>query len=179
VPARTFFRSARRHPLSTSFPFDLAIQGHPPTRRRLAERLAPRLARMATHYARRCGEDADDLLQEAWLGLLEGLNQLDPTIGQPDQYLLQRARFRLLDAIRRARVRRHSPLDDEHDPAAPAVEVPLADFTALLGETQRKVAAALLDGMTFREVGDALDCSSANVAYHVQKLREVYGRWAG
>src|SRR5262249_47619544 len=72
----------------------------------LATALRPRLARMAAHYARCSGEDPDDLLQEAWLGLLEALPDLDLRIGDPAQHLIQRARWRLLDAIRRSR-RRH------------------------------------------------------------------------
>src|SRR5918996_18958 len=74
--------------------------------------LRPRLASMAAYYARCSGEDADDLLQEAWVGLLESLPQLDTRIGSPEQYLIQRARSRLLDDIKRARVRRCSPLDE-------------------------------------------------------------------
>ena len=133
---------------------------------------------MAAHYARRCGEPADDLEQEAWLGLLEGLELLDPAIGQPEFFLIQRARFRLLDSVRRARRRRHEPLDEEPALALPAEEAPLGDFFALLGETQRQIALYLLDGLTFREAGDALGCSSANIAYHARKLREVYRGWS-
>lgn len=56
--------------------------------------LRPRLSRLALHYARATGENPDDLLQEAWLGLLEALPGLDISIGSPEQYLIQRARWR-------------------------------------------------------------------------------------
>jgi RNA polymerase sigma-70 factor (ECF subfamily) len=49
---------------------------------------------MAVHYARCSGEDADDLRQEAWLGLLEALPNLDVRIGDPEQYLVRYARWR-------------------------------------------------------------------------------------
>jgi RNA polymerase sigma-70 factor (ECF subfamily) len=66
---------------------------------------------MAVHYARCSGEDADDLRQEAWLGLLEALPNLDVRIGDPEQYLVRYARWRLLDAVRRARLRRCDSLN--------------------------------------------------------------------
>ena len=47
----------------------------------VVDSLRPRLARMAAYYARCSGEDPDDLLQEAWLGLLEALPVLDLNIG--------------------------------------------------------------------------------------------------
>ena len=103
--------------------FDLALNelvrvgvgaaGEPPTANEaLAAALRPRLARMAAYFGRRCGEDPDDLLQEAWLAVLEALPALDPRIGSPEQHLLRRARWRVLDSIRRSRVRRCTPLDD-------------------------------------------------------------------
>jgi RNA polymerase sigma-70 factor (ECF subfamily) len=134
---------------------------------------------MASHYARRSGEDADDLLQEAWLGLFEAVPEVDLAIGQPEQFLLQRARWRLLSAIRHARLRRTSPIEQAAEPEAPFTEVPTADFTARLGETQRALATCLLAGMTFREAGEALGCTSANVAYHARRLRDAFVEWEG
>lgn len=132
---------------------------------------------MALHYARRSGEDADDLLQETWLVFFEALSEVDTTIGQPEHYLLRRARWGLLDAIRRARLRRCAPLEDAPEPSTRAPDVPLSDFLGRLPRVQRQVALGLLDGQTFRELGEGLDCSSANVAYHVTRLREAHERW--
>src|SRR5438034_5192504 len=105
--------------------------------------LRPRLERMAAYYARCSGEDADDLLQEAWVGLLEALPVLDMGIGSPDQYLIQRARWRLLDAIKRARVRRCASLEEESaeraaDPAIADAEgsVCVREFAGILKERQ-------------------------------------------
>ena len=140
---------------------------------------------MAAFYARRCGEDADDLLQEAWVGLLEALPNLDPRIGSPADYLIQRARWRLLDAVKRERVRRCSRIDGEtadrtgnpsaeHGPASACV----LDFIGRLNPTQRAVLKCLLDGLTWREAGVALGCTSANIAYHVRHIRREYQEWS-
>jgi RNA polymerase sigma-70 factor (ECF subfamily) len=140
---------------------------------------------MAAYYARCTGEDADDLLQEAWCGLLDALPQLDLSIGTPDQYLVQRARWRMLDAVKRARVRRCAPLEfaDETLPAGePWADHVVADttvtaFASRLKKTQRDVLKCLMGGLTWRETGDRLGCTSANVAYHVRQIRREYENW--
>ncbi|HEY3269569.1 MAG TPA: sigma-70 family RNA polymerase sigma factor [Armatimonadota bacterium] len=146
--------------------------------------LRPRVARMSAHYARRSGEDADDLMQEAMVGVLEALPELDTRIGQPDQYLLRHARWRVLDAIKRARVRRCLPLDEaagESLPstaAAPVSDACVKEFTAALQDNQRAVLGCLMAGLTWREAGAVLGCTSANVAYHVRQIRRRYEEWA-
>jgi RNA polymerase sigma-70 factor (ECF subfamily) len=139
---------------------------------------------MAAYYARRCGEDADDLLQEAWLGLLQALPSLDLGIGSPDQYLIKRAKWRLLDAIKRARIRRCTSLDDQPGeattPVAPddALEsAGVGEFRSHLKSSQQAVLDCLLDGLTWREAGAVLGCTSANVAYHVRQIRRQYETW--
>jgi len=139
---------------------------------------------MAAYYAHRCGEDADDLTQEAWLALLEALPELDLEVGQPEQYLIARARWRMLDIIKRERIRRCAPLDDDlHSLAEPRVDDHAADaayaseFARQLGPTQRRVLECLLSGLTFRQTGEMLGCASANVAYHVRKIRRSYEEW--
>lgn len=150
----------------------------------LVEALRPRIVSMAGYYARRCGEDTDDLLQEAWLGLLEALPEVDLSIGTPEQYLIQRARWRLLDTIKRARVRRCLPLDESYmdDMAAPDHEDAMSsafvnDFTVQLKSVQQMILCYLLGGLTWREAGALLGCSSANIAYHVRQIRRQYEEW--
>ena len=170
--------------------FARAKDGDPSATATLVELLRPRVVRMAAHYARCCREDQDDLLQEAWAGLLEALPALDLRIGSPEQYLIQYARWRLLDAIKRARVRHCDPIDDAlaetlTDPSREtALETALAavyvtDFTVRLTATQRAVLACLLAGLTWREAGDLLGCTSANIAYHVRRIRQQYAEWTG
>jgi RNA polymerase sigma-70 factor (ECF subfamily) len=151
----------------------------------LIESLRPRLERMAAYYARRCGEDPDDLLQEAWLGLLEALPVLDLRIGTPEQYLIKCARWRLLDAVKYARRRRCASLEEEpiEELAAPSEEAVISgaaveEFLTQLKSTQRAVLECLLEGLTWREAGRVLGCSSANVAYHVRQIRRRYEDWS-
>lgn len=172
----------------------------------VVQKLQSRIAGMAAHYARCSGEDADDLRQEAWLGLLEALPNLNLHIGDPEQYLVRYARWRLLDAVRRARLRRcdslnnwlegargedfsqepmlsQSQLVSAHsgtlDMAEGAVEaLSLADFCSQLQVTQRVVLKCLMHGLTWRETASVLGCTSANVAYHVRQIRRQYQTWS-
>ncbi|MBM3496995.1 MAG: sigma-70 family RNA polymerase sigma factor [Armatimonadetes bacterium] len=166
-------------------PYALAASGDRDATSELVATMRPRLARMAAHYARCTGEDADDLLQEAWSGLLEALPQMDTAIGSPHQYLLARARWRLLDLVRRQRRRRCLPLECADDIPAPqtGLDAALSDasvreFMSALQQTQRTVLAHLLGGLTWREAGERMGCSSANVAYHVRRIRAEYARWS-
>jgi len=139
---------------------------------------------MAVHYARCTGEDPDDLLQEAWLGLLEALRELDLSIGSPMQYLIRCARWRLLDAVKRARVRRCLPLDETPfdlgaDVVAETVaaQASILQFVDQLKDVQQSVLRCLMLGLTWREAGDVLGCTSANIAYHVRQIRRQYAAW--
>ncbi len=159
-----------------------ARAGDAAARAAVVEDLRPRVERMAAYYARRCGEDGDDLLQEAWLGLLDALPSLDPRIGRPEQYLIQRAKWRLLDAVKRARLRRCAPLEDDALPVwalDDALEsASVREFSRGLKASQRAVLDCLLAGLTWREAGTVLGCTSANVAYHVRQIRQRYAAWA-
>lgn len=164
--------------------FDRARDGDPNATAEIVYRLRPRLTRMVVYYARRTGEDPDDLLQEAWFGVLESLPALDTRIGSPEQHLIVRARWRMLDSVRRARIRRCAPLDDAALDSAcspnpdPADSVCVAEFLGRLKPNQRAVALCLLDGLTWREAGDRLGCTSANIAYHVRQIRREHAAWS-
>ncbi len=167
------------------FGLEAAKQGHLGAKEAMAERLWQRLRSMARYYAARTGEDADDLLSEAWLGLLEALEVVDLSIGDPEQYLLKRARWRLLDHVKRARIRRTEPLDvlpgepstrREHDQQL--TDMATDAFLDRLKPTQRAIMECLLDGLTWRQAGAVLGCTSANVAYHMRQIREEYAVWS-
>jgi RNA polymerase sigma factor (sigma-70 family) len=163
-----------------------AREGTPHATAPLAENPRPRITKMAVYYGRICGEDADDLLQEAWVGLLEALPQIDVTIGSPEQHLIARARWRLLDALKRARVRRCSPLEEEtteriaHEKhcESPMASACVSEFTEQLKVTQKQVLDCLLAGHTWRETGQILGCTSANIAYYVRQIRQKYEEYA-
>lgn len=162
-----------------------AREGDSDARSAVADSLRPRLERMAAHYARRCGEDADDLLQEAWVGLLDALPGIDTGIGCPRQYLLRRAKWRLLDHVKRSRLRRCAPLEEEWLPHGEFGEhdalhrASAREFIRQLTPAQRQIVDRLLEGKTWREVGTELGCTSANVAYHMRQIRRLYAAWSG
>lgn len=150
----------------------------------VVDRLTPRMTRMAAYYGRRSSENSEDLLQEAWIGLLEALRELDLAIGSPDQYLLKHARWRLLDAVRRTELRRCLALDQAVSDLLPdshvtdvLSDVLLGEFARQLKPAQTEILECLLMGMTWRETGEIVGCSSANVAYHVRQIQQRYAQW--
>jgi len=160
------------------FLIGLAQTGDKQARQQLVAALRPRLVTMARHYARCCHEDYDDLLGEAWFAVFDALEVIDVTIGEPEQFLLKRARWRMLDYVKWAARRRC----DEHDAdqcedhvldVAPQVvdQDIVCQVLATLSDTQQAVLRGLLSGHTWREVAGRLGCSSANVAYHVRQIR--------
>lgn len=156
-----------------------AQNGCTEARRQLAAALEPRLGSMARYYARCCREDSDDLLGEAWSAVFEALPVTQLQIGEPEQYLLKRARWRMLDYIKWARRRRCS------EPPERLLEGCSGDFSGevvaeaaldrvaeQLTPVQQDIVRGLLRGQTWREVAQDMGCSSANVAYHVRQIRE-------
>lgn len=145
---------------------------------RMLDTIKSRIEKMAAYFGRQCGVDADDLRQEAWVAVLETLPNLDPTVGSPEQHLLKRARWRILDSIRWQRRRQHLALTDlELNSASyldPRSDVDLAELQTRLTPIQKRILRGLLEGYTWREVGDIVGCTSANVAYHVRRIRQVY-----
>ncbi len=140
--------------------------------------LQSRIDKMACYFGRQCGVDPDDLRQEAWVAVIETLPELDLTIGSPEQHLLKRARWRILDTIRFQRRRQHLPLHEVQSVHESYLDIhSTVDMSKLLERLtpiQRRILRGLLEGYTWREVGALVGCTSANVAYHVRKIREVY-----
>jgi RNA polymerase sigma-70 factor (ECF subfamily) len=179
--------------------FRYAANGDAAAVNKLILRLSKRIDRLALHYAARSGEDAGDLRQEAWIGLLEALPNVDVRIGDPEQYLIRYARWRLLDAIRRESRPGLCSLDaltestgdevlnsqtalssanSENCPVKSVTDGVIHEFVHSLAPTPRAVLRCLMDGQTWREAGSALGCTSANVAYHVRKIRKSYEDWS-
>lgn len=138
-----------------------------------------RVEKMAAYFGRRCGVDEDDLRQEAWVAVLEMLPRLDHSVGVPEQHLLKRARWRILDSIRRQRRRQHVALEDVPGARASYLDTrhtgpDMPALFARLTTIQQRILRALMEGYTWREAGAIVGCTSANVAYHVRRIREVY-----
>lgn len=144
----------------------------------LVAKLTTRIEKMAAYFGRNCGIDPDDLRQEAWIAVLEMLPALDYSIGSPEQHLLKRARWRILDTIRHHRRRQHLGLNDHQVQSLtyfdPQNTIDMEQLNARLTIIQRRILRALLEGYTWREAGSLVGCTSANVAYHVRKIREAY-----
>ncbi len=169
-----------------------ARQGEVAAQEELRRVLRPRLESLAGYYAARTGMDSSDLLQEAWVAVFEALPSLDITIGTPAQYLLKHARWQILDHIRWNKRRSHEPLDDlvvetpeiaENSWGTAANRAPAADvetklmiddLESRLNPKQKEILHGLMDGYTWRQIGDSLGCTSANVAYHVRGIRQAY-----
>lgn len=160
---------------------------------RLRETLRPRMESLAGYYASRTGMDAGDLLQEAWLAVFEVLPTVDVTVGTPSQFLLKHARWQILDHIRWNKRRTHDKLDDLMTETAEMSEnsfgaspnwsgstadvearMLVEDLEQRLNQRQRAILHGLLDGHTWRQIGDSLGCTSANVAYHVRGIRQAF-----
>lgn len=151
--------------------------GETPARNELVYALQPRIEKMAAYFGRQCGVDEDDLRQEAWLAVLEMLPRLDLSVGTPEQHLLKRARWRILDTIRWQRRRQHLALCEVETSLSyldRRSEVDLGLLQERLTLVQRRILRGLLEGYTWREVGALVGCTSANVAYHVRRIREAY-----
>lgn len=144
----------------------------------MIEALTSRIEKMAAYFGRQCGVDADDLRQEAWLAVLEMIPHLDHSVGSPEQHLLKRARWRILDTIRWQRRRQHTALADIQEQSLsyldPRSNIDLSQLQARLTVVQRRILRALMEGYTWREAGALVGCTSANVAYHVRRIREAY-----
>ena len=164
-----------------------AKSGDGAARRLLAERMRLRMERMAMYYASRSGEEFEDLLGEAWLTFFQALGEVDFRIGTPAQYLLKRARWRILDVIKNNKRRRHAPLLDleetfraPHNVAGDGLGGAACDrIQSRLTDVQRMILRDLMEGYTWREVGARRGFSSANVAYHIKRIRETYHQVVG
>jgi len=127
---------------------------------------------IAWRLAVRTGMDSRDLEQEGWLGVLEALNILDFRVGEPAAFLVQRARWRMLDAVKRSIRSRLTFFEEVPDVAVnPQESDPERELSRQLNGIQRQIVHLLLAGYTWREVGGELGFSSANVAYHMRKIR--------
>jgi RNA polymerase sigma-70 factor (ECF subfamily) len=170
---------------------DLAAQ------EKLRAALTPRLESLAGYYASRTGVEASDLLQEAWVAVFEAVAEVDVTIGTPIQYLLKHARWAILDHIRWNKKRTHDALEEltvetqeatesafcaDHgfeDSGDVETRLLVADLETRLNARQKTILRGLLQGHTWRQIGDEMGCTSANVAYHVRGIRQAYAEMMG
>lgn len=155
-----------------------AQAGSTQARTRLAILLRPRVTSMARYYARKSNLEYDDLIQEAWCAVYEALPETRLHIGSPEQYLLRRARWAMLDYLKWSLRRQMDPLEDW----TPEGSTPGADQDTITCVTVEKLARALtpiqqaildllLQGENCTGAAQALGCTTANVSYHLGQVR--------
>jgi DNA-directed RNA polymerase specialized sigma24 family protein len=144
-------------------------------------RLQPRLRRAI--ISRFGLHDADDLVQEANVGIIERASA-DPTyLVQQPAYVVRAGLWRAGDALRRelAYQKRTAPLEatGERASGAPASAPDLLEAIAVreavagLSATQRAVAAGLAAGQRRKEIAAALGVRPQSLAWHYGKLRRA------
>ncbi|MGE5532309.1 MAG: RNA polymerase sigma factor [Bacteroidota bacterium] len=155
-----------------------AQMGCPRARTQLATLLRPRLTSMARFYARKTYLDFDDLLQEAWCAVFEALPQTNLTIGQPEEYLMRRARWAVLDYLKWSVRRQMDPLEDWNEGSGPdtpasdtVTQVTVEKLARALTPIQQNIVKLLLDGETCTSAAQSLGCTTANVSYHLGQVR--------
>lgn len=160
-----------------------AQSGSRQARAQLAAALRPRLCSLARHYARRGNLDYDDLLQEAWCAVFEALPETQLHIGSPEQFLLKRARWAVLDYLKWSLRRQMDPLEDGYlevgvGSAAGEVDtrVSLGDVATELTPIQRQVLELLVAGDNCTSAAGKLGCTTANVSYHLAQVRRAVDR---
>jgi len=144
--------------------------------------LQARMARMAAYYARCSRIDHEDLLQDAWLCVLEAHREFDAEAGSLQPWLINRARWRMLDVIKHQRFRQCASFNEmEEDHAVEDFStgdgVESEEFITTLSPIQQRILRCLMNGWTWRDTGEQLGCTSANVAYHIREIRNRYGRF--
>jgi RNA polymerase sigma factor (sigma-70 family) len=154
--------------------------GCPQARAQLAAALRPRLCSMARYYSRRGNLEYEDLLQEAWCAVFEALPETKLHIGEPEQFLLRRARWAVLDYLKWSLRRQMAPLDETFTGAStgsPAGEVDLrvtlGGVAEDLSPVQRQVMEMLMAGDSCTSAADKLGCTTANVSYHLAQVRRA------
>jgi RNA polymerase sigma factor (sigma-70 family) len=139
--------------------------------------LSPRIERIVHHYSWINGVDSDDLRQEAFIAIIEGLDRVDVEIGSSTEYLLKFARWRLLDCLKKILKQKCEEPQEEPETTASqsSAEASIELLDTHLNETQKEILKYLMEGYTWREIGDLMGFSAANVSHHLKQIRRVYG----
>jgi RNA polymerase sigma-70 factor (ECF subfamily) len=157
----------------------LSQAGHRDARRLLVSQLNPRVRSLARYYAFRSANEAEDLEQEIWIGVLSALQEVDLTIGDPVAYLMKHGRWRALEAVKRRHRHREEALestetvDPQSGPESLAIGSALLDHLRLrLSPAQQAVLEGRIAGLSGEEMAENIGCTPANVSYHLKRIRE-------
>lgn len=163
-----------------------------------------RLVRQLARPFYLAGGDSDDLIQEGMIGLMYGVREYDGSKSASFRTFAEICiRNRLFSAVRAAARDKHSPLNqsvpleipffDSHTSfcAAPllsqtnpedliigqeGVEDRLSDVRKQLSEFEAKILGYYLDGLTTREMAEAVSRSPKSVDNAVQRIRRKAAR---
>jgi RNA polymerase sigma-70 factor (ECF subfamily) len=126
-------------------------------------------------------EDAEDLVQEAFLAAYQYLDSYD--VERPFGPWLMRIVLNRGANLRRSRKRRETePETDAISPAPSALDesersearTKLTEAMATLSERQRMIVTMFdVDGLTSTEIGEILDLSSGTVRWHLHEARRT------
>jgi RNA polymerase sigma-70 factor (ECF subfamily) len=126
-------------------------------------------------------EDAEDLVQEAFLAAYQYLDSYD--VERPFGPWLMRIVLNRGANLRRSRKRRETePETDAISPAPSALDesersearTKLTEAMAKLSERQRMIVTMFdVDGLTSTEIGEILDLSSGTVRWHLHEARRT------
>jgi RNA polymerase sigma-70 factor (ECF subfamily) len=126
-------------------------------------------------------EDAEDLVQEAFLAAYQYLDSFDAT--RPFGPWLMRIVLNRGANLRRTRARRETEPETDAVSSAPSAleeseraeaRVMLTQAMATLSERQRMIVTLFdVDGMTSTEIGEMLDLSAGTVRWHLHEARRT------
>ncbi|HLM30905.1 MAG TPA: RNA polymerase sigma factor [Solirubrobacterales bacterium] len=159
-----------------------AIAARPPFQRFLDEHRAPVLGFLRAMVG---PNDAEDCFQETFIAALRAYEEMDGR--HPRAWVMTIARRKAIDH-HRARARRPEPRDELPEHPAPPASGGLGELdgevwaaVAALSDVQRSaIALRYAADLSYREIGEALDCSEAaarrRVADGVAALRGMIDR---
>jgi len=126
-----------------------AGRGDVKAQEKLLRQLTPRLEQIVRKYEWINGIEADDLRQEAYMAVIEGLSRVDTSIGSSTEYLLKFARWRLLDCLKKIRRRKENLYADVYSEAVESSPIPdTVMLSKRLDDKQKKIVSLLIQGYT-------------------------------
>lgn len=155
-----------------------AGEGNVKAQEELLKKLTPRLEKIVRKYEWVHGMDRDDLKQEAFMAVIEGLGRVDITIGSSSEYLLKFARWRLLDCLKKVMRHKKKELRNmaEFIPTDANLSAEMELLEGRMTSVQKQILKYLTEGHTWREIGDMMGFTAANVSHHLKQIRKLYGQ---
>ena len=142
------------------------------------------------------GGDSEDLIQEGMIGLLSAIREYDPEKGASFKTFANICiHNRIQSAVRSAGQKKHKPLNDciplddvlsdesksqgarfshpspEEQVLARETEQEFSTYPRYLSKFETKVAELFLEGLSYQEIADHLECNVKSVDNAIQRIR--------